>query len=129
MGTPHRGTGTITSKKLVYAAITSTSSLRIEDTILKALESGNNIFIDVLNNFILLYNSPDVQMLLCCFFEQRSTAISRIIGNSLFRVFISLILVLVQESSLICHKNSLLIKFPAVLTGTRNTALFLIIFV
>ena len=87
MGTPHRGTGVITSKGLVYAAIASNPSLRIDDTVLKALESGNDVFINVLNEFILLCNSPAVNIFLYCFFEQRPTAVGRIIGNNILEVF------------------------------------------
>jgi hypothetical protein len=98
LGTPHRGTGAITSKGLVYAAIASNPSLRIDDTVLKALESGNDMLMDILNEFILLCNSPAVEMSLCCFFEQRSTAVGKIIGNYILEVFLYLILIPIQAN-------------------------------
>ena len=81
MGTPHRGTGSITSSGLLYAAIASDPSLRVDGTVLKALEYGNDVLMDVLDEFICLCNALTPGMSLCCFFEQRRTCVGRVIGN------------------------------------------------
>ena len=98
MGTPHRGTGAITSNGLVYAAIASNPSLRVEDSVLKALESDNDLLMVVFDDFISLCNSREVEMSLCCFFEQRSTAVGKIIGNYILEVFLYLILIPIQAN-------------------------------
>ena len=72
----------MTSKGLVYAAIASDPSLQVDDTVLRALMYGNDILMDVLNEFISLCNAPGVDISLCCFFEQRPTKVGRIIGNN-----------------------------------------------
>ena len=72
----------MTSKGLVYAAIASDPSLKVDDTVLRALVYGNDILKDVFNEFISLCNAPDVGISLCCFFEQRPTKVGRIIGNN-----------------------------------------------
>jgi hypothetical protein len=86
MGTPHRGTGSITSTGLLYAAIASDPSLRVDGTVLKALEGGNDISMDVLDEFMSICNAPTVEMSLCCFFEQRPTSVGRVIGNEKLKV-------------------------------------------
>lgn len=79
----------MTSKGLVYAAIASDPSLRVNDTVLRALEYGNDILIDVLYEFTSLCNAPGVDISLCCFFQQRPTKVGRIIGNNHLKVFTS----------------------------------------
>ena len=86
MGTPHRGTGSITSKGLLYAAIASDPTLRVDGTVLKALEYGNDVLMDVLNEFISICNAPTIAMSICCFFEQRPTSVGRVIGNKMLEV-------------------------------------------
>ena len=86
MGTPHRGTGSITSNGLLYAAIASDPSLRVDGTVLKALEYGNDVLMDVLNEFISMCNEPSLAISLCCFFEQRPTSVGRVIGNKKLEV-------------------------------------------
>jgi hypothetical protein len=71
---------------LVYAAIASDPSLQVDNTVLRALIYGNDILMDVLNEFISLCNAPGVSISLCCFFEQRSTKVGRIIGNNRLEV-------------------------------------------
>ena len=88
MGTPHRGTGTITSKGLVLAAIASDPSLHVDDTVLRALEAGNDVLMDMLYEFISLCNSPKVCLSLCCFFEQRSSRVGKVIGNRYLKVLV-----------------------------------------
>ena len=121
MGTPYRSIGVIIFKNLIYAAITSNLFLRIDNTVLKALESGNNILINILNDFISLYNLSAVEISLYCFFKQRLTAVGRIINNNILKIFIYLILMLMQSKPLIRNKNLLLMKFLAALINTRNT--------
>jgi uncharacterized membrane protein YcfT len=89
IGTPHRGTGSVTSKGLVYAAIASDPSLHVDDTVLRALIYGNDILMDVLNEFISLCNALGVEISLCCFFEQQLTKVGRIIGKNHLEVFTS----------------------------------------
>ena len=86
LGTPHRGTGSITSKGLLYAAIASDPSVRTDDNVLKALENGNDVLMDTLNDFISLCNAPVVAMSLCCFFEQQVTRVGKIIGKDFLEV-------------------------------------------
>ena len=45
----------------MYAAIASNPFLRVDEIILKVLESGNDMLMNILNEFILLYNSPTVE--------------------------------------------------------------------
>jgi hypothetical protein len=118
MGTPHRGTGSITSNGLVYAAIASDPSLQVDDTVLKALMYGNDTLMDVSNEFVSLCNAPGAAISLCCFFEQRPTKVGRIIGNSNLQVFTSE--PVSMKLSLTSYRNSSLMKFRAALTDTLS---------
>ena len=91
MGTPHRGTGAITSKGLVYAAIASNPFLQVDNTVLRALEAGNDVLMDVFGEFMFICNSRKAGMSLCCFFEQRSSAVGKVIGNSHLEVSIGVL--------------------------------------
>jgi len=88
MGTPHRGTGSATSKGLVFAAVASDPSLQVDDTVLRALICGNDVLMDVLDEFISLCNAPGAGISLFCFFEQRPTKVGRIIGSNHLEVFV-----------------------------------------
>jgi hypothetical protein len=72
----------VTSRGLVYAAIASDPSLKVDDTVLRALVYGNDVLMDVMDEFVSLCNAPGVGISLCCFFEQRSTKVGRIIGSN-----------------------------------------------
>ena len=79
LGTPHQGTGSITSKGLLYAAIASHPSLRVTGAVLEILEHGNRYLMDILNEFVTLCNNTTISLF--CFFEQRSTHVGRVINN------------------------------------------------
>lgn len=51
LGTPHRGTGDITSKGLLCAVIASDPNLRTNGTILRALETNSETSLDVVSEF------------------------------------------------------------------------------
>ncbi len=86
MGTPHRGTGEITSKGKMLVAIASHASLRVNDTVLRALEYGNDILMDILNEFVSICQAPGVDISLFCFFEQRITNIGKLVGDQVIEV-------------------------------------------
>ena len=86
MGTPHRGTGSITSSGLFYALVASNPELQVDRTVLKTLEYGNELITKVFENFVSICNSPVVKISLCCLFEQRLTVVGRIIGNNNLKV-------------------------------------------
>ena len=86
MGTPHHGTRSFDSQSSLYTAIASNPSVHVENSVLKALEYGNDILMDVLNEFVALCISPEHKLSLFCFFEQRSTVIGKIIGDESLKV-------------------------------------------
>ena len=88
MGTPHRGTGPITSTGLFYTLVASHPDLQVDRTVLKTLEYGNELITKVFDEFVSICNSPAVKISLCCLFEQRLTAVGRVIGNNNLKVLI-----------------------------------------
>jgi hypothetical protein len=75
MGTPHHGTGQITSQGLMYKAIAE--QLDVEDSVLRALSSGDEALGDALSEFMRLVNVPTARVQICCFFEQKQTMVGK----------------------------------------------------
>ena len=88
MGTPHRGTGSITSSGLFYTLVASNPDLPIDRTVLKTLEYGNELATAVFDEFVSICNSPEVKISLCCLYEQHETEVGRVIGNNSLKVSI-----------------------------------------
>ena len=84
LGTPHHGTGEITSSGLMYKAIASAPSLHVEGAVLKNIEKGSEVLTSIHSEFMILCNRNDFKI--CCFFEQKITDVGVIINQAGLRV-------------------------------------------
>jgi hypothetical protein len=84
MGTPHRGTGSITSQALLYRVIAA--KMEVQESVLNSLTVGNEALNDVLSEFTRLVNAPAVRLQIICFFEQKPTTVGRIVGDATLKV-------------------------------------------
>jgi hypothetical protein len=75
MGTPHQGTGSISSQGLMYRAIAE--ELDVEDSVLTALAAGNEALSDALDEFMRLVNVATARVQIFCFFEQKQTIVGK----------------------------------------------------
>ena len=80
LGTPHRGTGKITSQSMMYSIIAQDPQCPIEPAVLESLKSESDVLIDVRNDFMKLCTREEVAISIVCFFEQKSTNVGSIIG-------------------------------------------------
>lgn len=80
LGTPHRGTGDITSQGMMDAIIEQYSQCQIEEAVLQSLKSENERLNDVRKDFLELCTRSRGKLELVCFYEQKSTGVGRIIG-------------------------------------------------
>jgi hypothetical protein len=92
MGTPHRGTGSITSQTLLYTVIAA--EVEREDYVLRSLSGDNETLVDVVSEFAVLANDDTVRLNIMCFFEQKSTAVGRIVGDASMKVRVTSCLIL-----------------------------------
>jgi hypothetical protein len=86
MGTPHYGTDAY--QAIMYGVIAA--GLEVQDGLLRAMSAEDNGLIDTREEFIRLVNDPSARIQICCFFEQKSTAIGRIIGDASIKVKVKL---------------------------------------
>ncbi|MCJ1465981.1 hypothetical protein MMC07_004600 [Pseudocyphellaria aurata] len=86
LGTPHRGTSDTMSRGLLLFLISAEQKVKVDGTILHALEQENPSLNDTLNEFTTLCNAKNVK--LCCFFEQRKTKVWKIVGEDLPTEFV-----------------------------------------
>jgi len=93
MGTPHRGTGSITSQALLYRAIAA--KLEVQDSVLNSLTVGNEALNDVLTEFTRLVNAPAVRLQIICFYEQKPTTVGRIVGDASLKVRVKCLLTMI----------------------------------
>lgn len=84
MGTPHQGTGSITSQGLMYKVIAE--QLDVEDSVLRALSAGDEALGDALDEFMRLVNVPAARVQIFCFFEQRQTMVGKEVGDDSLKV-------------------------------------------
>jgi len=84
MGTPHHGTGSITSQGLMYSVIAE--GMHVEDSVLKALSTGDEALGDALKEFMRLVNVQTARIQICCFFEQKQTSVGTIIDDASLKV-------------------------------------------
>ena len=79
MGTPHRGTGNLTSNGLLCAALQDKPDLCVDDTILQAIKTGSEVTTDLLHEISMLSHASGISLF--CFFEQQPTKVGKIIGK------------------------------------------------
>jgi hypothetical protein len=84
MGTPNRGTGPITSQGLMYKVIAE--QMEVEDSVLRALSSGDEDLAETLSEFMRLVNVPTARIQISCFFEQKQTIVGKELGDNSLRV-------------------------------------------
>jgi hypothetical protein len=92
MGTPHRGTGSITSQTLLYTVIAA--EVETEDYVLRNLSGDNETLVDVVSEFAELANAATARPKIVCFFEKKSTAVGRIVGDASMKVRVTSCLIL-----------------------------------
>ena len=83
LGTPHRGTGEITSSGLMLRLIASAPELHIESAVLDTVQQNSDVLKNLHDEFLIVYKHK-VEM--CCFFEQKSTEVGVIINERGYRV-------------------------------------------
>ena len=86
LGTPHHGTGNITSEGLVLAALAAEPTLQVDDTILKTLQYGNDSLRSTVDTFVGMCGELGSKIGFSCFFEQEITPVGKIIGNTRLKV-------------------------------------------
>ena len=87
LGTPHRGTGDITSSGLMLRLIASAPDLHIEGAVLKNVEQSSEVLKNLHTEFLIVYKN---KVQICCFFEQKSTEVGVIINETGYRVCMNL---------------------------------------
>lgn len=86
MGTPHRGTDVF--EALMYRAIAA--QVEVHDSLLRAMSKTDKDRIDTHEEFMRLVNVPNAPVQICCFFEQKTTTIGRIVGDASMKVAVKL---------------------------------------
>jgi len=81
LGTPHRGTGSLTSEGLACAVSRENPDLYIDTSVLQTIKAGSEVTTDLLQEFTSLCSSTMTPI--CCFFEQQRTKVGRIIQQDL----------------------------------------------
>ncbi|KAL8739836.1 MAG: hypothetical protein Q9190_007399, partial [Brigantiaea leucoxantha] len=79
MGTPHRGTGGITSKILLSTLVKENPNIRVDDTILRSLRRDDDALIKTQKDFTVMCKDPNIKLDMVCFFEQQETKVGKII--------------------------------------------------
>lgn len=77
LGTPHRGTGSITSEGLACTILREDPTLHVDTSVLQAIKADSEVTTDLLQEFTSLCSLTTIP--LCCFFEQQRTNVGRII--------------------------------------------------
>ena len=86
LGTPHRGTGDMTSRGMLDTMIQQYSQVRIEDAVLESLNAENESLNDIRREFVKICTLSRGRLHIVCFYEQKSTRVGRIIGVESMRV-------------------------------------------
>ena len=85
LGTPHKGTVTFTSKgtsaRPISAIIALHPELRKEPKVLADLESEGDTLLDVSKAFLVLSQSPGLDLRVVNFFEQRISRVGKLFGR------------------------------------------------
>jgi hypothetical protein len=86
LGTPHRGTGeALHSQGRVYQAVVR-AQYETQEHILQTLEPGNDTLVDVVNTFTRSVNVILPKIEIFCFYEQKPTAVGRVVEDNDIKV-------------------------------------------
>jgi hypothetical protein len=78
LGTPHRGTDSVTANELLQRIIHA--GARGEIASLTALQADNEMILDMVQGFAIAAREKDISV--HCFFEQKSSKVSKMFGDN-----------------------------------------------
>jgi hypothetical protein len=87
IGTPHHGTGPITSEGIKNKL--TAANYEVEDVLLRPLAVGDDTLLDLRKEFTSLINKPPYRLPVNSFYEQISSQVGKVIGDPTMKVSIN----------------------------------------